>query len=318
MPVPGLIHTHGNHPLPLLPSSVIRRMPADQVHVGNRYRYRLRGLRQGVLTKKAGGWYTFDNNNELKLHGSAEILEAVTAPPPSFAQLLRHRAAALGFTSDTVLAAAIESVFSTVPDWILSTYITDAEGLASCLNTAAALTTLFTANGAPAAQQAATRNNGPSIVNCATNLVAQVAAHAAAGCLVRIRYGTHGFVIVVRGDHAEIFQSFAGLMVPETLVWNLDRPRQVPTANLLLVLQEMAGANTTRRAEAQIVICGDMNPGLNAECVLEDAEDYWPNLDFNWEVHALPNQATVQGRVEARLTANRANLVSRPGVGVAP
>lgn len=155
-------------------------------------------------------------------------------------------------------------------------------------------------------------------MTCATNLSAQVATHAAVGCLVRIRYGTHGFVIVVRGEYAEIFQSFAGLAVPETLVWNLDRPRQVPTANLLLVLQEMASPHGNLRAQAQIVICGDMNPGLNPARVLEDDEDYWPNLDFNWAVHALPNQATVQARVEARLTANRANLLSRPGVGVAP
>jgi len=115
-----------------------------------------------------------------------------------------------------------------------------------------------------------------------------------------------------------VFQSFAGMDVPETLVFNLRSPRQVHTNNLLLILQEMAVADATRRAEAQIVICGDMDPGLNAECVLEDAEDAWPNLDFNWDVYALPNEATVLQRVTTRMQANLQNLNSRPGVGIAP
>ncbi|WP_154674223.1 hypothetical protein [Nakamurella lactea] len=304
------------------PEPTIRRMPANQVHQGRYYRYRLRGLREGRLTQKAGGWYTFDGNNDLKLHGAAEIMEEVAAPPAqSFATILLARAAQLGFTNDTVLSAAIQTVFADgdfAEDQILQFYLQTPDAVASCLQTAAALTDLFTAGGAPVAHGAAARNDGGSVTATGGHLAAAVNAGRAAGCLVRIRYGTHGFVVVVRADTAEVFQSFAGMAVPETLAFNLHRPRQLHTNNLLLILQEMAVADATLRAEAQIVICGDLDPTLNAECVLEDAEDAWPNLDFNWDVYALPNQATVLHHVTTRMQANIQNLNSRPGVGITP
>jgi len=224
----------------------------------------------------------------------------------SLAGQLLAVAGRFGLTDDTVISVVIEmtrkdlDLYSTSRP-LMRDLLSEPRFIASCMKTADNLVALFS-GGASVAAGAATRGNQKSMTTTAANLCTAIEQNAATGCIARITYGIHGFVVVVTDGKAELLQSFASGKEPETLAWHCKNPRRFSVSGVCDVLKQMAGTTKAGRKEGQSAISGD--PDYEPETVLEDASNTFPDVAFTWSVHPIPAIPVILERVRAQIEAN--------------
>ncbi len=149
------------------------------------------------------------------------------------------------------------------------------------------------------------------MVPCAQNLCMALQANAQAGCMARITYGIHGFVVLCWGNHVEILQSFAAQSADdaETLAGNFTNPRTFTLENACQVLMHMASTGVEERKEGQTSISGDL--ALEPATVLEDAQYAFPNVDFNWSVYVIATPQVLLARIIQAIETNISHLPKR-------
>jgi hypothetical protein len=239
----------------------------------------------------------------------------------SFAQSILAAAQELGITNHVVLSALIEWI----PDEIKLQELLrqqkrsrgglelwrDPRTVAICMNTASNLVRLFVGSAGPAANGSATRGTPQTMAPCAQNLCMALQTNAPAGCMARITYGIHGFVVLCWGNHVEILQSFAAQSADdaETLAGNLIKPRTFTLQNACQVLMQMASTDVQQRSEGQTSISGDL--ALEPATVLEDAQYAFPNLDFNWSVYLIAKPELLLARILQAIKTNLPDIPER-------
>jgi hypothetical protein len=301
---------------------VLQRLKAEQIVVGKAYQYNDRKsgtTLTGKLVKVSGAWYTFENGN---CQGSAQVLSEVAeveemmvdevkedvggaSASVTLVDVIEKVAAEQGLTgNDNVLSVVVERTLEQLKflqgEKILESYVSDPKAIASCMQTADALLPLFATEKVSSTQTAERTSKG--MEGAAKALAASIGRTAGHGSIHHIIYGIHGFTVVARGDHAELLQSFASGEAPETLAFNFHNQRGGSLDTVGGWLTDMAGPEQTGRAGGQTMISGD--PELEPATVLEDAENMWPNVRFEWKVAMLASEEEIVTRLQKRIEEN--------------
>jgi len=231
-----------------------------------------------------------------------EMADSDDAPP--LAEQLLGVARGFGLADDTVISVLIEMTRQGIDTYrsngLMQLLLTDPGTIASCMKTADNLVALFRSGPAVGAG-AATRGDQASMTTTAQNLCTAIEQNAG-GCIARITYGIHGFVVVVAGGKAELLQSFASGDAPETLALHCKNPRRFSVSGVCDVLKQMAGTSKAGRKDGQTTISGD--PDYEPETVLEDHANTFPNVNFDWAVYPIPTVPEILERVRGRIEDN--------------
>lgn len=179
----------------------------------------------------------------------------------------------------------------------LKEYLGNWAAFTACFNTADLLYGLLHREDTQA-EVAATKNSAVSIGNVCGQLSNAISADSAISMIYRIKFGIHGFTILVRGGAAELLQSFAGEKSGESLATSVIANKKFTKVE---VVELLTAALTSDKEDTR-------NPAQNTLFGGIIDEGQWPNVDFSWKSGKLLSHEEIVEAMTNRITANLKKL----------
>jgi hypothetical protein len=179
----------------------------------------------------------------------------------------------------------------------LKEYLGNWAAFTACFNTADLLYDLLHREDAQA-EVAATKNSAVSIGNVCRQLCDAISADNAISVIYRIRFGIHGFTILVRGGAAELLQSFAGEGSGESLATSVIANKKFTKVKIVELLTTALTSNKkgARNTAQETLFGGTIDEGQ------------WPNVDFSWKSGKLLSHQEIVEAMTNRIKANLKKL----------
>jgi hypothetical protein len=179
----------------------------------------------------------------------------------------------------------------------LKEYLGNWAAFTACFNTADLLYGLLHQEDAQA-EVSATQNDAVSIGNVCRQLCEAISVDNAISMIYRIKFGIHGFTILVRGGSAELLQSFAGEGSGESLATSVvaDKRFSKPQIAESLTAALTSNKKPTRNAAQNTLFGGTIDEGK------------WPDVPFSWKSGKLLSHAEIIKAITNRIQANLKKL----------